>query len=381
MSSLNAQPRRKGPGIGAILLALLLAAVIVAAIVFGRGGGESPIASTKTIKILAGSEKLEFFADPAVAKRLDELGYRVEVTLSGSRKIATRSDLKSFDAVFPSSAPAAEKISRETQPKASYTPFHSPMAVATFDPILSTLEKQQVAYQKDGTWYISMEKYLALSKSGKRWREISADFPSPLAVQMSSTDIRSSNSAAMYLSIASWVANGGNVPASDREVDKAVSQVSPLFTHQGYTGGSSAGPFAEYLSQGMGARPMVVIYESQFLEKQLTNPQAIRGNMKLAYLDPTTASQHTFLAYNEHSAKLGQHLAQDKELQELAAMHGFRPNTPGLLNDQLKAKQLATPPEFLATINPPDYARLEQLIEGVSAQYSSSAPPEGAPEQ
>ncbi|MEJ5998807.1 hypothetical protein [Corynebacterium sp. H130] len=375
--------KRSGPGFISILLALVLIGVIVAAVIVGRSGDKDlPLAGDKdTVRVVAGSEKMEFFRDPEVVKRLEERGLTVEVTPSGSRKIATRPDLKDFDAAFPSSGPAAEKISRETQPKGMYTPFHSPMAVATFEPILVALEREKVATQKDGHWYINMEKYLELSASGKRWRDIAPEFPSPLGVQIASTDIRSSNSAAMYLSIAAWVANGGNVPTSDAEVDKVVRKVSPLFTHQGYTGSSSAGPFAEYLSQGMGAKPMVMIYEAQFLGQQMSAPNTIGANMKLAYLDPTISSQHTLLAYSEKGNKLGEALATDKELQKLAAKHGFRPNTPGIFAEQLNQSGITPPPDFLSTINPPDFDRLEQLIEGVSAQYSSSAPPEGAPEQ
>lgn len=375
--------KRSGPGALSILLAIVLVGVIAAAIMVGRDGGDKTpgVSGLTTVRVVAGSEKIPYFQDPDVVKRLEELGLKVEATPSGSRKIATRGDLKDFDAAFPSSAPAAEKISRETQPKGMYTPFHSPMAVATFDPILVALEREQVASQKDGVWYINVEKYLALAESGKRWRDIAPEFPSPLGVQISSTDIRSSNSAAMYMSIAAWVANGGNVPASDAEVDKVVRKISPLFTHQGYTGGSSAGPFGEYLSQGMGARPMVMIYEAQFLEQQISNPGSINQNMKLAYLDPTISSQHTYLAYTDGGNKLGEALNTDATLQKLAAKHGFRPNTPGVFADQLQESGVTQPPAFLATVNPPDFNRLEQLIEGVSAQYSSSAPPEGAPEQ
>ncbi|QGU01915.1 hypothetical protein CKALI_05205 [Corynebacterium kalinowskii] len=375
--------KRSGPGVLSILLAVVLIGLIVAAVIIGRGGGKQVISTggTTTVRVVAGSEKIPYFQDPDVVKRLDELGLKVEATSSGSRKIATRSDLKEFDAAFPSSAPAAEKISRETQPKGIYSPFHSPMAVATFDPILGSLEKQQVAMQRDGVWYLNVEKYLELASSGKRWRDIAPEFPSPLAVQISSTDIRSSNSAAMYLSVAAWVANGGNVPATDQEVSKVVNKVSPLFTHQGFTGGSSAGPFAEYLTQGMGARPMVLIYEAQFIGQQISAPNTVGQNMKLMYLDPTISSQHTLLAYSDGGDKLGEALATDATLQRLAAEHGFRPNSPGVFNEVLKDKGMATPPEFLATINPPDFDRLEQLIEGVSAQYNGSAPPEGAPEQ
>ncbi|MFV8396306.1 hypothetical protein [Corynebacterium hindlerae] len=368
----------------AVILAVVLIGVIVAAVIFGRGGAEKldvATGNTEKIRVIAGSEKMAFFNDPAVKARLKELGMTLEVTPSGSRKISTRQDLKEFDAAFPSSAPAAEKIARETSPQGMYTPFHSPMAIATFDTIVAALEKEHAVVQRDGVWYLDMEKYLALASSGKRWRDISKDFPSPLGIQISSTDVRSSNSAAMYLSIAAWVANGGNVPATDAEVTKAVAKVSPLFTHQGYTGGSSAGPFAEYLSQGIGARPMVMIYESQFLGQQIADPTVIRPSMRLVYLDPTIASQHTLLAYSEDGDKLGDALANDSTLQRLAATHGFRPNLHGEFELTLSDHGIDTPPAYLPTVNPPDFDRLEDLIEGVSAQYSSSEPPEGAPEQ
>lgn len=120
------------------MLAVVLIGLIVVAVIVGRGGGKDVLLAgeTTTIRVVAGSEKMAYFNDPDVVKRLSELGLKAEATPSGSRKIASRSDLKDFDAAFPSSAPAAEKISRETQPKGMYTPFHSPMAVATFDPIL-----------------------------------------------------------------------------------------------------------------------------------------------------------------------------------------------------------------------------------------------------
>lgn len=222
---------------------------------------------------------------------------------------------------------------------------------------------------------------MELAASGKRWRDIAPNFPSPLNVQISSTDIRSSNSAAMYLSVAAWVANGSNVPTTDQEVTRVVNKVSPLFTHQGFTGGSSSGPFAEYLTQGMGSRPMVLIYEAQFIGQQISAPNTVGSNMKLMYLDPTISSQHTLLAHSDGGNKLGEALAHDEQLQKLAAKHGFRPNTPGVFKAELNSHGVAEPSAFLATINPPDFDRLEQLIEGVSAQYNSSAPPEGAPEQ
>lgn len=127
-----------------MILAVVLIGVIVAAVIFGRGGAEKLDVATgnnEKIRVIAGSEKMTFFNDPAVKARLKEQGMTLEVTPSGSRKISTRQDLKEFDAAFPSSAPAAEKIARETSPQGMYTSFHSPMAIATFDTIVAALEK------------------------------------------------------------------------------------------------------------------------------------------------------------------------------------------------------------------------------------------------
>ena len=43
--------------------------------------------------------------------------------------------------------------------------------------------------------------------------------------------------------------------------------MSPLFLRQGYVENSSEGPFDDYLVQGMGKAPMVMIYEAQYLAR------------------------------------------------------------------------------------------------------------------
>ncbi|MDK6808701.1 hypothetical protein QP365_14285, partial [Corynebacterium aurimucosum] len=76
-------------------------------------------------------------------------------------------------------------------------------------------------------------KYMDLARSGKRWRDLGDAFPSPRNVQVRSTDIRTSNSAAMYLSLLAW-------EVAQREPDRAndvgflVDEIAPFFTAQGY---------------------------------------------------------------------------------------------------------------------------------------------------
>ena len=58
---------------------------------------------------------------------------------------------------------------------------------------------------------------------------------------MSLTDIRSSNSAAMYLSLMSWITNEGRIVSDNGQVNAVLPELTPLFTGQGYTESSSAG--------------------------------------------------------------------------------------------------------------------------------------------
>ncbi|GAB3690848.1 hypothetical protein GCM10027595_01530 [Corynebacterium nasicanis] len=337
----------------------------------GIGGGGGGVVQVSGV---IGSEKRAFFEDPRVKKVLAGHGFEVRVDAAGSRRIATEVDLENLDFAFPSSAPAGEKIASRVPNRGTSTPFHSPMAVATFTPILQILEREGVARQQDGQWFLDMGRYVELARSGTRWQELGTEYPSPRTVQISSTDIRTSNSAAMYLSILSWVARDGAVVTSDAQVREVVDSLSPLFVGQGYAESTSAGPFADYLAQGIGARPMVMVYEAQFLGEQMAESSRIRGDMVLAYPDPTINSTHMLVALSDQGAEIGRLLTSDPELQQLAAEHGFRPGDPALFAAALREHGIAEPPAFLATVDPPVFDRLEELIEGVGASYTGPAP-------
>lgn len=379
---------RSGRGCS-VIVGLILLVLAVVAVLIGRGtlslpgipgvpGVGSSAGGSGTVQVsgVIGSEKRGFFEDPRVQDVLAEHGFEVDVDTAGSRRIATDVDLNSYDFAFPSSAPAGQKIVSSVPNRGVNTPFHSPMAVATFTPILQILEREGVARQEAGHWFIDMERYIELARSETRWRDLGPEYPSPRTVQISSTDIRTSNSAAMYLSILAWVTRGGGVVTSDAQVREVIDAVSPLFVGQGYTESTSAGPFADYLAQGIGARPMVMVYEAQYLGEKMAENSRIRDDMALAYPDPTLNSTHMLVALTDDGAEVGRLLTTDPELQRLAAEHGFRPGDPSLFATALGDHGIAEPPAFLATVDPPVYDRLEELIEGVGAQYSSPAPPD-----
>ncbi|EEW51329.1 hypothetical protein HMPREF0290_0066 [Corynebacterium efficiens YS-314] len=336
-----------------------------------------------TIQAVVGSEKKAFFEDPGVRNILAEHGYRVEVTAAGSRRIATDTDLTGVDLAFPSSAPAAQKLLEKVTSTGEYTPFNSPIAVATFEPVITVLERAGVARQDNGHWYIDMVAYRELAQEGTRWRDLGEEFPSPGRVQLSSTDVRTSNSAAMYLSLLSWAANDGAVVAGGSEATALVSELSPFFLGQGYTESTSAGPFADYLSQGMGSKPMVVIYEAQFLRELAAEDGRIQpgDGRALAYPYPTVFTKHTAVGLTGEGAEVGRLLAEDPQLQQLAARHGFRPQDAQVFTRVMPELGVdGVIPDQVPGIDPPDYDTLETLIEGVAASYSPVGGPESSPE-
>ena len=377
---------KRAIGIG---LAVVLIAGIVAAVLIGRSAADNGTKATgkdsKGLTLVTGvigSEKAPFFADPQVKKIFASEGLNVQVTTAGSRQIATSVDLKHVDFVFPSSAPAAEKIEQKTGKSTVFAPFYSPMAIATFKPIVQILKSAGIASQDaDGIWHLNMTAYLKAVAKGTRWNDLpgaSTAYNSSRSMLISSTDIRQSNSAAMYLSIASYVQNGNNVVSSPAEESAVINPVGNLFLEQGFSASSSEEPFNDYLSQGIGSKPLVMIYEAQYLGQEMsaTESSAITKDMVLMYPDPDVFSKHTVVPLTAAGTKVGQLLVNDPRLAKLAALYGFRPANPAVFTAQLKAHNLAVPTLPVNVIDPPSYETLESMIESISAKYDA---PEATP--
>lgn len=374
---------RKPPRGCAIFIGVLLAIIALVAVFIGRGGlGEGSFISgrgSKEVTGVIGSEKREYFEDPEVVDRLTELGFTVNFTTAGSRRIANETNLAEQDFVFPSSGPAAQKITDQDSNYSVEYPFFSPMAVATFKPIARILEKEGVATEAAGKYTLDVGEFITLTQQGKRWRDFGNTFPSQRNVQVATTDIRTSNSAAMWLAILAWEFGESNPYKAD-DIDWLTDQIAPFFTGQGYTQSTSAGPFADYLSQGMGAVPMVLVYEAQFLGEQMKESSRIKDDMVLMHLEPTVLANHGIVGISPEGKELAQALASDQELQQLAAKHGFRPATGDYLTTAMEGHGLGSPAHYDNSVDPPSFDRMEKLIEGVGNRYGS-VPPRNQEEQ
>jgi hypothetical protein len=323
-----------------------------------------------------GSEKQPFFADPKVKDAFAKHGLDVQVDTAGSRAIATTTDLSKYDFAFPAGTPAAVKIQRDRRISTTYVPFFTPMAVATFKPIADLLTAAGVAHQSANGGTLDMKGFMALTGANKRWSELpnNTAYPVNKSILITSTDIATSNSAAMYASIASYVANANNVIAGPDDVAKVQDAVNPLFTRQGFAESSSEEPFNDYLSIGIGKTPMVMIYEAQYVGQAALHDGSIRPDMVLLYPDPDIVSKHTLVPLTSTGDEVGRLLTTDPTLQQLAVVHGFRTANPATFADFVNRNKVAVAPDVLDVIEPPTYETLEALITEISAALHGPAP-------
>jgi hypothetical protein len=333
-------------------------------------------AQTETLRGLIGSEKEAFFNDPRVVDILHKNALVVQVEKAGSRSIAQRADLKSFDFAHPAGAPAALKIQQATKAQQVFTPFFTPMVIASWKTLIPLLEREGLVKLEAGNYYVvDMPKLIGMMQKGTRWKDLKGNdvYPTSKSVLVSSTDVRKSNSGAMYLALGSYVANGNNVVQSEAELQKVMPLMTDIFLKQGFQESSSAGPFDDYISMGIGKAPMVMIYESQYLEylnKQTTPATGARADMVLLYPRPTMFSKHVFVAISAKGAKLGALLETDPGMQALALEYGYRTSGQEAFARRVADKKLPVPITLVDVIDPPSFEVLERMITDIEKKYS-----------
>lgn len=362
-------------------LALLLLVGVVVGIVFSArdkqasasdaqnvaaaGAGSAPAAPGKTtVRILTGSEKLDFLRDPELAKALDAEGIVLDVQKAGSREIASHPDLKTFDVAYPAGVAAAQKIATATGSRRMSNSFYTPMAVASWKQLLPPLEANSIVRRQGGAYYIAdMHKLVGMMEQGARWKDLQ---PNPAyavskSVLIGSTDVRTSNSAAMYLALVSYVANGDNVVDSDAAADQVVDRLLGLFSKQGYQESSSSGPFEDYVTMKLGKSPLVMVYEQQFLQYAFRQA-SIDPDMVLLYPQPTVLTKHTIVALTEKGARFADVFERNPEVRKIASRYGFRGSDNAALFAEAKARKIEMPQTLVDVVDPPTYDLLERMI-------------------
>ena len=327
-----------------------------------------------TVRGVIGSEKEDFFRDPRVIEALSARRLTVSVEKAGSRQIATLPNLERYDFAFPAGLPAAEKIGRERRALASYTPFFTPMVIASWQSIARVLAANGLARQVEGHYFLNMKKLIELMNAGQRWRDL-ADNPEYAVskiILISSTDARKSNSAAMYLALFSFVANGEEVVRDESQICKIYPAFRDVFLRQGFTEYSSEAPFEDYLVMGVGKAPLVMIYESQFLQQAAQG--GLRPEMVLLYPEPTVYTKHVLVAFTEAGKQLGEALDSDPALRRLAVEYGFRTTDVAYFREFTGKHKAAVAGALVNVAEPPSYDMIEAMIGSIEAALDRSRP-------
>jgi hypothetical protein len=128
---------------------------------------------------------------------------------------------------------------------------------------------------------------------------------------------------------AGLVANmlGGGEVATEESLALNGQKLKWFFNKLGYLEASSADLFNSFLKTGIGAKAVIVGYESQILEFSIEHERDwnyLRDEIVVLYPEPTVWSAHPFIALTENSDRVIDALLSD-EIQSLAwETHGFR---------------------------------------------------------
>ena len=332
-----------------------------------EGTSKKPL---QIVRGVIGPEQNGFFADPGVKAAFAKRGLDVRVETASSRHLATAVDRSKHDFAFGAATPALQQIRSARHVTTTYTPFFSPMAVATFADTAQVLERAGVAQDHGGWWTLDMKGFLDLVARHVRWNQLPGNtaYPATTLVLITSTDVTTSNSAAMYASIVSYVANGDTVLGSPASVDEVVNRVSPLFLAQHDTEQSTEALFHAYLSKGADITAMVMTSEAPFVARAAAHDGSIRPNMVLMYPDPDVMSKDTLVPLSAAGRTVGRLLTEDPNLQELAVEHGFRiTSKPSAFSSFVQRNKIAVPRNVRDVIEPPADDILDALMTRIDA--------------
>ncbi len=335
---------------GLILLAAVMAAI--GAIYYLRQEAPRQIA----VDGYLGGEKIGFLEDEEVQKILkDRYGITADYARAGSLDMVT-ADLEGMDYLFPSSSTALEYYQDlHGAPERSEIILNTPIVLYTHRIVLDAFEEQGIARQQEGVWYLDMAELTALIEAETPWSQIGL---SQLygTISVDTTDPSRSNSGNMFAALLANVLNGGEVVTAEA-LPEILPRLQAILANLGYMETSSSDLFSQFLRMGVGAKPLIVGYESQLIEYAAENPtqwESMQEDIVMVYPTPTLWSAHVLISLDEKGTAFLEALL-DEEIQTLAwEKHGFRTgsylapegsdtgNLPGVADSLTQITQIPT---------------------------------------
>ncbi|MEU5693351.1 hypothetical protein [Actinosynnema sp. NPDC020468] len=329
------------------------------------------------------ASKRDFFEDAEVKRVLMAHGFQVDLTPVGSREIADKDDLDSYDFVFPSGQATADRVRDRRKGKhlVSKKPFFSPLVLGTYreyaDALLTAgVIKPQggdpaLYYNLDVPAFVKlMDGTLTAGPDEEYWKHYPPLRNGNRIVAQTSDPCRT-YSGSTWLALVAFAANGNETPHDESAALAVARRIKPLFDIEGQHGDDLAQQF--FAPEGRTFAPIVAIYEHQFLANQF---RALEGAGRpdtehvLLYPEAQHETVPEFLSFTDAGDRLGRLVEGNQALRERAVRLGFHVFGAGgtyadsELAAELTARGLPTPRSGVGDTETwlPDLPLLERMV-------------------
>ncbi len=364
--------RRVQSFLGFGLLLVVIAAVAGFQILQGRRAG----VETVVVRGLIGSEKENFLNDPDVVRLLAERGLDIDFQKVGSIEMV-RGETTGQDFLWPSSQ-IAEAI-YDQRPDAAGTSeivFNSPIVLYAWRDVTTSLVAAGLAEQTGDVYRVErFPELIQRIEQRQPWSEIGVPIYGPITIQ--TTDPTRSNSGLLFSGLLANVRNGGQV-VDGTTITTVLPFIVDFYARLGFTETGSGDLFRQFLSTGMGAKPIIAGYENQLIEFSIANQEyrdLLRDEIDILYPAPTVTSSHPLIALTPNGERLLEAM-RDPEIQRLAwEKHGFRSGLIGVENDPAVLDVVGVPATVDAIIPVPRPEVMQRIIDALEQRPEPAVPP------
>lgn len=325
-----------------------------------------------TVQGFYGGEKEVFLKDPDIQRILREkYGITVNARKAGSIEMVRDLPLTAqTDFLWPSSQVSLALYKQNGGKSAgSDNVFNSPIVIYSWVEVTDVLINEKIVAKRGDAYYIvDFGRLCKLIADGKRWSDIGLpQLNGKIAIR--TTDPTKSNSGNMFAGLMANILNKGEVVDS-AGLDKILPELKAIFDRLGFKEPSSADLFQQYLTTGVGAKPMIAGYESQLIEFSLQNEayrKQLKDRVRVLYPEPTVWSSHPLIARTKNGLRLLDAL-KDAEIQDLAwRRHGFRSGLVGVQNSTAVLQTVGVPETISAVIDMPTPEVMDRIIEALES--------------
>ncbi|MDR2185072.1 MAG: hypothetical protein LBO80_05315 [Treponema sp.] len=350
----------KGRIAGLVILVLVIGSGIVYQIFLG------PKLKKITVNGYLGGEKSGLFDDERfTGAMLKKYGLSIRYKKAGSIDMIS-APLEDMDYLFPSSYTALELYKQQygSAYKRAEVVFNSPIVLYARKSVSEAFKRQGWVHTEEKTEYIDLVKLIDAVLADTKWKNIGLD---ELYGNMYvlSTDPLKSNSGNMFAGLVANMLNGGEV-ATGESLALNGGELKRFFSKLGYLESSSADLFNSFLKTGIGAKPVIVGYESQILEFSAEHAgdwEYVKDDIVVLYPEPTVWSAHPFIALTANGDQVMDALLEE-EIQALAwETHGFR---TGIASGQQTGKRFdieGVPGQVKKVIQLPNPDTMQKIME------------------